>query len=151
MFSRIAPTVHAKSALRCHTLLNGVWSPASCHTERAKSQKYTGWPFVMKNASPSTRSVSRGMLGRRLWVWSSAIVARTCPYATFSTYVKSNMLLFSPTWNLVFPVLYALTILGSSCTSPSPKIPAGRMAQVRKLGSFSGLRLAWRTAVSAYA
>lgn len=39
---------------------------------------------------------------------------------------------------------------GISCTSPSPKMPAGRREQVRKLGAF-GERFAARTRASAWA
>jgi len=34
--------------------------PAAFHTALAKSQKYTGWSFVMIKASPSTFSWSKG-------------------------------------------------------------------------------------------
>ena len=83
--SKIVPIAHAVSALRCHTLDNGSRSPASCHTARAKSQKYTGSPLVMKKASPSTRSWSNGMLGSILCVARSAVRASTWPCAMLPT------------------------------------------------------------------
>ena len=43
-----------------------------------------------------------------------------------------------PSWKLVFEVRAISAMLGMVWTSPSPKMPAGRMAQVRSLGESWG-------------
>ena len=103
----------------------------------------------MKKASPSTRSCDNGTVESNE-VERRARAARMWACATFRTYVKSKRFSLEPSWNEVFPDQYTESMLGIIWTSPGPKIPAGRRAQVKRDGE-EGERLEARTWDSACA